>query len=150
MAQLLSGVYVHVIFSTRAQDPWLDDPEVVPIAYRHMHTALKDKGCEVFALNGTPNHVHIACSLPDTVTIANLVNTAKKVSGDWLRDSARYRGFHWQKGFAGLSFSPAELGHWQRYINAQQLHHKIQSFEDEYREFLAKYDLPCDTDDIFE
>ena len=56
----------------------------------------------------------------------------------------RLKDFYWQRGYGAFSVNPTEAGIAKKYIEEQHEHHKTLSFQDEYRAFLKKYDVPYD------
>jgi hypothetical protein len=49
-----------------------------------------------------------------------------------------YREFAWQGGYAGYSVSQSKVDVVKKYIENQKEHHKKQSFEEEYIQFLKE------------
>jgi len=52
--------------------------------------------------------------------------------------------FHWQNGYGAFSVSYSNVGRVRQYIAAQEEHHKIRSFQDEFRAFLKKHGVDYD------
>ncbi len=52
--------------------------------------------------------------------------------------------FHWQRGYGAFSVGQSNVGTVKRYIRNQKEHHKRVSFQDEYREFLKRYEIDFD------
>ncbi len=52
--------------------------------------------------------------------------------------------FHWQGGYAVFSVSQSVVEDVREYIRNQKEHHAKQSFQDEVREWLTKYEVECD------
>ena len=69
----------------------------------------------------------------------------KTSSSKWLKTQARpLQSFHWQNGYGGFSVSPAEVDAVAAYIEGQEEHHRVVSFQDEYRRFLKEYEVEYD------
>jgi putative transposase len=144
MPQSLSKVIVHIIFSTKNREPWLD-PDVRPRMHSYLATICRDLGAEFVRVGGVSDHVHIVTTLPRTTSQAEIVEHIKTVSSKWIKAlDARYRGFFWQRGYGVFSLSPSQLDAVLQYIDAQQEHHRIRSFQDEYRDFLRKHGIDFD------
>jgi REP element-mobilizing transposase RayT len=73
MPQSLSLVIIHLIFSTKDRQPWLDD-STRPKLHAYLATVARDADCECYRAGGVTDHVHLAIRLSRTVTIADLVN----------------------------------------------------------------------------
>jgi putative transposase len=144
MAQSLSKVILHIIFSTKSREPWLDS-DVRPRMHAYLATICRDLGGETSRVGGVADHVHIITTLPRTLSQAEMVEQIKKASSKWIKGvEARYRGFFWQRGYAAFSVSPSQLQVVFQYVTAQEEHHRTQTFQDEYREFLHRHGIEFD------
>ena len=140
MPQSLSKVILHIIFSTKNREPWLESNVRLRVA-----TICRDLGAELVRVGGVVDHVHIVTTLPRTVSQAQLVEQIKKASSKWIKAlDARYRGFFWQRGYGAFSVSPSQLDAVLQYIDWQQEHHRTRTFEEEYRELLHKHGVDFD------
>ena len=80
-----------------------------------------------------------------TITIADLVEEVKTVSSKWIKTKGReFRNFHWQKGYGAFSIGQSNVAALKRYIRGQKQHHRRVTFEDEYRNFLERYEIEFD------
>jgi len=52
--------------------------------------------------------------------------------------------FYWQDGYGAFSVSPRDVEKVKTYIENQHEHHSKQSFQDEYRNILKRYDAEYD------
>lgn len=93
MAQSLSKVLLHIIFSTKNREPWLDS-NVRPRMHAYLATICRDAGADFVRLGGVSDHVHIVTTLARTLSQAQLIEEIKKASSKWVKAlDARYRGF---------------------------------------------------------
>jgi len=144
MPQSLSKVIIHIIFSTKDREPWLDK-EIRPRMHAYLATICRDLGGEAYRVGGVSDHVHIVTTLPRTLSQADLIEHVKTTSSKWIKGLApKYGGFHWQRGYADFSVSPSQLGPVLDYVSAQEDHHRTCTFQDEYREFLQKHAIVFD------
>jgi len=144
MPQSLSKVILHMIFSTRNREPWLD-PNVRPRMHAYLATICRDLCAEVVRVGGVADHVHIITTLPRTVSQADLIEKIKKTSSKWIKAlDPRYRHFFWQRGYGAFSVSPSQLDAVVQYVETQPEHHRIRTFQEEYRELLRRHDLDFD------
>ena len=144
MPQSLAKIYVHLIFSTKGRE------KVIP---RHLHPELHDYmggvlrglGCTAVEINTEPDHAHLLFLLSRTETLGDIVRQVKTGSTEWLqRQLPILRNFHWQNGYGAFSVSQSNLAEVKEYICNQQKHHQVMSFQEEYRRFLAKYEVEYD------
>jgi len=52
--------------------------------------------------------------------------------------------FHWQEGYGVFSIGASQVETVRRYIATHEKHHRQRSFQDEFREFLNRYDMEYD------
>ena len=135
--QSLSKVILHIIFSSKNREPWLDS-NVRPQMHAYLSTICRDVGGEIVHVGCVEDHVHITTTLPRTLSQAQLVEKIKKASSNWIKAlDTRYRGFFWQRGYGAFSVSASQLDSVLEYANKQQEHHRRRTFQDEYRELHA-------------
>jgi len=144
MPQSLSKVILHIIFSTKNREPWLDS-NVRPCMYAYLATICRDLGADVVRVGGVADHVHIITTLPRIVSQAELIEKVKKTSSKRIKAlDPRYRGFFWQRGYGAFSVSPSQLDAVMQYVEAQLEHHRIRTFQEEYRELLRRHGVDFD------
>ncbi len=74
-----------------------------------------------------------------------LVEEIKKQSSKWIKTKdEKYSQYYWQDGYGIFSVNPAETDKVVDYIINQYEHHKIKSFQEEFRAFLKKYNVEYD------
>lgn len=147
MPQSLNKVLLHLVFSTKDRMP-LIDAEICPRLHAYMATVLcgiSPPQTHAYRIGGVADHVHIACSLPRSVTISKLLETVKKESSLWIKkQDAKYAKFFWQSGYGSFSVGHSQLDDLIRYIDNQEKHHKRVTFQDEFRTLLRKYNIEYD------
>src|SRR5947208_5772082 len=144
MPQSLSKVIIHIIFSSKDREPWLD-PDVRPRMHAYVATICRDLNAEALRVGGVADHVHIVTTLPRSLSQADVVETLKKTSSKWIKGlDSKYRQFYWQRGYGAFSVSPSQLNSVLEYVEKQEEHHRTRSFREEYRDFLRKYGVEFD------
>jgi REP element-mobilizing transposase RayT len=144
MAQSLSSILLHFVFSTKDREPWLDN-ELRPRAFAYMAEIGRDMGCVVYRVGGTADHVHMAVALTRTLTVADFMKKVKGASSVWIKEhGTNHAGFSWQAGYGAFSLGASQLNALTQYIDRQEEHHRVKGFKEEYRAFLEKYDVAYD------
>jgi putative transposase len=144
MPQSLSQVIIHLVFSTEDRNKWLD-PSVRPRMHAYLATVCRDCDCQAYKVGGTEDHVHLAIRLSRTVSQAALVEKVKTTSSSWIKSlGAQYEAFHWQRGYGSFSLGFSQLEVLIQNIQTQEEHHRVRSFQEEYREMLRKYRIVHD------
>ena len=83
--------------------------------------------------------------------IANLVKDIKVASHLWIEEERVFSEFiEWQIGYGAFSVSAYEKEGLIEYIKNQEAHHKIETFEDEYRRLLREHDIDSDEKYLFD
>jgi len=102
-------------------------------------------GCPSHKVGGADDHIHIACSLSRTITIAKLIEEIKTSSSKWIKTKGNKFGmFAWQGGYGAFSIGQSQLDDLRGYIANQRQHHERVSFQDEFRKLCEKYGVPID------
>lgn len=144
MPQSLSNVLLHIVFSTKNRQPWID-AEIEQELFPYLATICNELGCPAHKIGGADDHVHIACSLSRTVEISKLLATIKANSSRWIKSKGpRFEHFAWQNGYGAFSVGQSQLEPLRMYIAGQREHHRRESFQDEFRKLLAKYQVEYD------
>ena len=144
MAQSLSMVLLHIVFSTHNRQKMIPK-HLRSKLHAYLAGVCRKMGSEAFRVGGTDDHVHIACTLPRTLTMAKLVEEIKKPSSSWMKQQERDTAqFSWQSGYGIFSLGQSQLPALIRYIDDQEEHHKTNSFKEELLLFLEKYGVAYD------
>jgi len=144
MPQSLSKVIVHIIFSTKDREPWLDS-HVRPRMHAYVATICRDLGGELVHVGGVSDHVHVITMLPRTLSQAQFIEQIKKTSSKWIKAlDARYRSFFWQRGYGAFAVSPSQVEAVLQYVETQPKHHRTRTFQEEYRELLRSHRIDFD------
>jgi putative transposase len=144
MAQSLSSLLVHLIFSTKNREPFITEV-IEPELHPYLAKIFRELKSPSLAINGTSDHVHILFSLGRTINIADLVEELKTESSKWIKTKgAEFRTFHWQRGYGAFSVGQSQVTTVKRYIARQKIHHQRVTFQEEYRKFLKSYGIAYD------
>jgi len=145
MAQSLSQVHLHLIFSTKNRAPYLLDAGIRDEMYAYLATAFRGQNAPAHTIGGMPDHVHALFSLPRDKDVATIVAAVKRNSSIWMKKKGPdYGAFQWQSGYGVFSVSHSNLKRVIRYVRSQEEHHKALSFQDEFRRFLRRHGVEYD------
>jgi REP element-mobilizing transposase RayT len=144
MAQSLSSILIHLVFSTKYREP-LITPDIEPELHAYLAVVFRECQSSSLLVSGTNDHIHALFALPRTRTVADVVEEAKKGSSKWIKTKGReFRTFQWQAGYGAFSIGQSNVGALKRYIASQKEHHRHRNFQDEYRALLKKYNVEYD------
>ena len=88
------------------------------------------------------DHVHVLFQLSKNHALSKVIGGVKGESSKWLKDTfPKLCDFSWQGGYGAFSVSASHLDSVCDYIARQPEHHLKRTFQDEFRAFLAKYNV---------
>ena len=94
-------------------------------------------------INGTADHVHMLVRVRPVHSSAEIARVVKTNSSKWVREKWCPE-FAWQTGYGVFSVSESNVRAATKYIAEQEEHHKKQSFQEEFLEFLLKNNVEYD------
>ena len=146
------GIYVSITITSVSPFDFLDEkpggvaesrnPQRTP----RLHRRNRERTKRVLLQAGSvEDHIHLLLTHPRTISPAKLVQEIKTGSSKWIKTKGvRFTKFAWQTGYGIFSISPSHQQAVVKYIENQAEHHRNNSFQDEYRNLLAKYNVPFD------
>jgi len=144
MAQSLSKILLHIVFSTKNREALIEN-KLQSSLFAYLAGACRALGCEAYRVGGTKNHIHIACTLPRTLSVSKLLEEIKKSSSSWVKQQDdRLRSFSWQAGYGAFSLGQSQLPVLLRYIENQREHHRKHTFKEELLDLLQRYGIDYD------
>jgi len=151
MGQSLCQFYIHLTFSTKSRNPFIQR-EIKKELHSYMAGTLKRLQSPALIINSMPDHVHVLFRLSKTRTIANVTEEVKKGSSKWMKKKVpkiNGRLFTWQIGYAAFSVSPSMVDSVIKYIKHQEKHHQTMSYREEIEKFMKKSDVAEYNPDYF-
>jgi putative transposase len=146
MPQSLSEVLVHLVYSTKNRQPWLNDASLRRELYAYKAVILRDKvDSPALDIKGVEDHVHVLFLLSRKFAIKDVVEEAKTETTKWLKKQGpRYADFHWQAGYGAFSVSESNVGKVKAYFANQEAHHAKTSYQDEFRALCRRHGMELD------
>ena len=144
MPQSLAHLPIRLVFSTKNRERNLTDA-VRDSLHAYMATVLQNLGCPSMLINSVEDHVHSLFELSRTVSVSEAVEEVKKASSKWIKtQGAEFVGFAWQAGYGAFAVSESNVPAVREYIAGQREHHRVKSFQEEYRAFLERHRVAFD------
>jgi putative transposase len=143
MPQSLANVLVHLIFSTKDRELFLQG-DLAKESHKILAEISNRLECPAIEVGGVEDHVHIVGQLSRKICLADWVKELKRASTIELKNHAELTEFHWQAGYGAFSVSQSNLEDVRRYIVDQREHHRRYTFQEEFRLFLKRHSLDCD------
>ena len=109
MPQSLVKNYIHIIFSTKYRNDFIDE-KIETELFAYISALCKDLESPALQIGGTDNHIHILCSLSRKIALMKFVQEIKAISSKCLKTKGRkYEDFFWQEGYGAFSVSPNNI-----------------------------------------
>ncbi|MGY0407901.1 MAG: IS200/IS605 family transposase [Polaribacter sp.] len=135
-------VYIHFVWSTKNRIPFLETKETRQKVWTHIKENAKQKGIFIDFINGYTDHCHCLVSLGSDQTIEKVMQLIKGESSYWVnKQKLTQEKFQWQNEYFAVSVSESIIDRVRNYIKNQERHHGRETFQEEYENFILKYDF---------
>jgi putative transposase len=125
-------INLHVVWHTKLSSPTLTE-SVAKVVYESLRSRVfRTAGVILHAVGGIETHVHLAMSIPPTLTISQFVGQLKGGSSHSVAEAfpARTEQFAWQGGYGVVSFGTRDLPWVVDYVLHQKERHARQKVID--------------------
>ncbi len=144
MPQSYTNLLVHVVFSTKHREPWLQ-PNVRPQILDFVKGGIIEQDGIPLEINGVADHIHFLAKVRQDKTLSAIIRDVKARSSGWIhRTFPDLSMFAWQKGFGAFSVSQSQVPNVRKYIREQEEHHREVPFQDEFIDFLKRNEIEYD------
>ena len=149
MANTYTQIHIQTIFTVQNREciigkQWKDE------LYKYISGFIQNNGHKLLAINGMPDHLHVFFGMRPTQSISDLMQMIKGDSSRWINEKKFIRGkFSWQEGYGAFSYGKSQVRQVIQYIQAQEQHHKKKTFIEEYKDFLAAFEIEYDEKYLF-
>jgi len=132
----------HIVFATKDRvrlisPAWEDE------LYRYLGGIVKNHGGEPIEINGMPEHGHLLVRLKQLPSLPDFMRELKASSSKWAKRHNSKSS--WQRRYGAFTVSESMSEAVRKYIQNQKLHHKEQTFEDEFTELLRLHNVEYDS-----
>jgi putative transposase len=140
MRRTYTQLYVHLIWGTWDRLPLITS-EIETNLYSAMMVKIQELNCELVAIGGIDDHVHLLVRLNPTVAVADLIKEIKG-SSSHLATHVIMPGqfFKWQGSYSAFSLRKRDLPLVVTYINGQKQHHLQGTLVPEWEESASNDD----------
>lgn len=150
MANTYHQIYIQIVFAVKNRNAIIEETWKSKLL-GVIGNLINETGCRTIIINGVEDHVHCLLALKPTIAISELMKTVKAKSSKYINDNTLTKSkFSWQEGYGVFSYSQSQIDSVYKYIQNQKEHHKKQSFNEEYLNFLNKFSIQYDEKFIFE
>ena len=106
--------------------------------YMYIYGFCKNHQCQLYRINGMPDHIHLLVNLHPSIAVASFVHDLKIATHNFMTANRdKYPLFEkWEQGYCALTYSEAEKERVIQYIIHQKEHHRSVSARDELMALL--------------
>jgi putative transposase len=127
-------LYVHLIWATWDRLPLISS-NIEGQVYASIAKKCQDCGCDLLAVGGIEDHVHLLVKLNPAVAVADLIREIKGSSSHLVTHEIQPgEFFKWQGAYRAFSVRKLEVDTIGRYIQNQKEHHRTQALNIEWEE----------------
>jgi len=149
MANTYTQLHIQFVFAVQNRIS-LIQPSWEEELFKYITGIVKNHKHKMIAINGMPDHIHVFVGLHPSQSISNLLQVVKGESSEWINNKGFVSGkFQWQEGYGAFSYGHSQVHQVYQYIMNQKEHHKKQSFLEEYRGLLEKFEIAYDEKYVF-
>jgi putative transposase len=150
MANTYYQIYIQAVFAVKYRDSLIAE-EWRSKLFSVIGNLINETGCKTIIVNGVEDHVHCLIGLKPNISISDLMKIVKAKSSKFVNDNQLSKSrFSWQEGYGAFSYSKSQIDSVYKYIQNQKEHHKKQTFNDEYLNFLNKFNVAYEEKYTFE
>jgi REP element-mobilizing transposase RayT len=150
MPNTYTQIFYHLVFVVKRRQS-LIDPSWKNDLYKYISGIIAHQNQKLYILNGMPDHLHILVSCKPNVMLSDLVKEIKEHSSKYINEQKfTAEKFSWQEGYGAFSVSYRNVEQIVNYIKNQEEHHKVQSFREEYIDFLKEQNIDFEEKYLFE
>lgn len=150
--------YDHLILVTEGRAPWIT-AEVEPALHAEIARIVEGLGCEVHAINGSVDHVHVVVKTGPEMSQRACADAIARGTQVWVRESfAVLAGFEWtgrgklggwEAWYGGFTVSRGALGGVVEFVKRQKRYHEGVTFEDEFVAMLTVHGRHATREEVF-
>jgi putative transposase len=149
MSNSYTQIHIQFVFAVRYRAAQIDKSWKERL-HRYMTGIFQQNGHKMLQINSMPDHIHIFIGMRPNQSISSLIQNVKTESSKWIKDQKFCSfPFAWQEGYGAFSYSKSQIPAVVGYIKNQEVHHKKETFLDEYRRLLTLFDIEWDERYIF-
>ena len=131
----------HIVINTYRREMTIPD-ETREHMYRYIWSIINSRKCKLYRIGGIGNHIHMLVELSPSLSLSDLVRDIKQGSSKWAKQQVCFPMFSgWGKEYGAFSCSVRDKERIINYINNQREHHKVCTFEQEYKEMIERSEL---------
>ena len=132
-------IWIHCVWGTKNRSAFLTKQNKKKII-KHILENSKEKDIYIDCINGYKDHLHCIVSLNKDQNISKVMQLIKGESSFWInKNRITQTKFEWADDYFAVSVSESQISIVRNYINNQEEHHRVKTWQEEYEAFMKKY-----------
>lgn len=149
MANSYTQLHIQFVFAVKYRTARIDK-EWKGRLHEYITGIFQQNKHKMLQINSMPNHIHIFIGMRPHQSVSSLIQNVKKESTKWIKaQSFCSHPFAWQEGYGAFSYAKSQVNDVIRYIQNQEIHHRKETFLNEYRKFLTAFEIEWNEQYIF-
>lgn len=149
MSNTYTQLHIQCVFVVKYRDAVINK-EWKERLHQYIIAIVNNNGHKLLAINSMPDHLHLFFGMRPHQSLSDLMRLVKGDSSEWINKEKLTRGkFKWQEGYGAFSYSKSHTQAVIKYILNQENHHHKQTFMEEYKEMLKKFEVEYDEKYLF-
>jgi len=149
MANSYTQIHIQFVFAVKFRAALIGNERKGRL-FQYMTGIFQENKHKMLQINGMPDHIHIFIGMRPHQSISSLIQNVKTESSKWIKaQNLCSYPFAWQEGYGAFSYAKSQVDDVIRYIQNQEIHHRKETFLDEYKKFLIAFGIEWDEKYIF-
>jgi len=141
MEVLYNNLFTHFVFTTKERLATIEEIYRDRIE-KYITGIVNNHECKMYSIYANPEHMHFIVSRDPSWSEKALAELIANASEIFINNNNLCKGkFYWQPSCSAFSVSKKDVDRVCKYIKNQPVHHKKQTFAEEYDKFLKFYNL---------
>jgi len=150
MPNTFSQIYLQFVFAVRNRQ-YLIPKENKEELHKYFTGLVKNRNAKMLAVHSMPDHTHLFVGFKPNILISNFVKEIKVDTNEFINSKRWVKGkFNWQEGYGVFSYSHSHIDKVIKYIQNQEIKHKISGFKEEYLQLLNRFQISFDEKYLFD
>jgi len=150
MANTFSQIYLQFVFTVKNRQSLIPKEHKEEL-HKYITGLVRNRNAKMLAVHCMPDHVHLFVGFRPTISIADFMKEIKVETNEFINGKRWVnKKFSWQEGYGVFSYSHSQIDRVIKYIMNQEKRHQKKTFQQEYHEFLEKFQVPFEEKYLFE
>lgn len=148
MANSYTQIHIQFVFAVKFRNALIGQ-EWKERLHQYITGIFQGNKHKMLQINSMPDHIHIFIGMRPHQSISALIQNVKTESSKWIKEQKLCSSFAWQEGYGAFSYSKSQVDDVIHYIQNQEIHHRKETFLNEYKKFLKAFEVEWDEKYIF-